>query len=49
MCYAMLPRCGGGGNQGLKHTEAWTQFSDKLINTITSILCDLYSDIDKSK
>ncbi|XP_072033723.1 proline-, glutamic acid- and leucine-rich protein 1-like [Amphiura filiformis] len=45
-CYILLPGVGGGGTGGAKHTEAWDQCCDKLINTGHGILEQLYQDVE---
>ena len=33
-CYALLPRLGGGGKDGINHIESFTVYCEKTINTI---------------
>ncbi len=44
--YASLAQCGGGGNLGVKHTEAWTYYSDKLLGALHASIDDLYQQYE---
>ena len=47
--YSLLPRCGGAGDKGIKHTEAWTVYFSKLIVTAHKILDQLYQDLEEGQ
>ncbi len=44
-CFALLCQAGGGGSMGVKHTEAWTDHSDRLIGSLHDTLHKLYADM----
>ncbi|CAH1787590.1 unnamed protein product [Owenia fusiformis] len=46
LCYSVVPMCGGGGNQGIKHTESWAKHLDKLLGTMNDILDNLYDGLE---
>ena len=48
-CLCLLVQCGGGGNQGIKHTENWSELCDKLMGSMEETLSDLYEDIETGK
>ena len=39
-------RCGGGGGQGNKHTDNWTDLCDKLIGSLHETLSVLYEGLE---
>ncbi|XP_074657033.1 proline-, glutamic acid- and leucine-rich protein 1-like [Tubulanus polymorphus] len=43
VCYVLLPGCGGGGHQSIKHTEAWNGQIRKILNTLNRALRLLYA------
>ena len=47
--FALLGRCGGGGNLGVKHVESWTVYCNKLIGTLHDTVDKLYQGFEISK
>ncbi|XP_033760606.1 proline-, glutamic acid- and leucine-rich protein 1-like [Pecten maximus] len=45
-CFALLSRCGGGGNMGLKHTEGWSVQLNRVVNGLHTVLDLLYEQLD---
>ncbi|XP_069104117.1 proline-, glutamic acid- and leucine-rich protein 1-like isoform X2 [Argopecten irradians] len=45
-CYALLSRCGGGGNMGLKHTEGWSIQLNRVVHGLHMVLDLLYEQLD---
>ncbi|XP_033118286.1 proline-, glutamic acid- and leucine-rich protein 1-like [Anneissia japonica] len=45
-CYSLLAMIGGGGNAGIKHTEAWTHYFDRLLVSAHSVLASLYDGLE---
>ncbi|KAK3095324.1 hypothetical protein FSP39_013222 [Pinctada imbricata] len=45
-CWALLARCGTGGNQGIKYTEGWSTQCSKVISTLEHVAFLLYRDIN---
>ncbi|OWF40909.1 proline-, glutamic acid- and leucine-rich protein 1-like [Mizuhopecten yessoensis] len=45
-CFALLSRCGGGGNMGLKHTEGWTVQLDRVVSSLRGVLDLLYEGLE---
>ncbi|XP_071950446.1 proline-, glutamic acid- and leucine-rich protein 1-like [Antedon mediterranea] len=45
-CYPLLATIGGGGNAGIKHTEAWTHYFDRLLVTAHQILGSLFDGLE---
>ena len=39
-------RCGGGGNQGNKHTDNWADLCDRLIGSLQETLSTLYNGLE---
>ncbi|XP_062523564.1 proline-, glutamic acid- and leucine-rich protein 1-like [Corticium candelabrum] len=37
-CLALLPRVGGGGQDGVKHAEAWSHLCQQLMSTLRCVL-----------
>ena len=48
-CFALLPSSGGGGLQGIKHTENWGVSFDKLLASLHEVLDTLYGDFETSE
>ncbi|XP_077988269.1 proline-, glutamic acid- and leucine-rich protein 1-like [Glandiceps talaboti] len=44
--FALLPRVGGGGSHGVKHTESWTSHCEKVLGSLHDVLTQLYQDIE---
>ena len=42
-CYALLPRLGGGGKDGVNHMESWTSYCAKITNTIHQKLLKIFN------
>ncbi|KAL3856385.1 hypothetical protein ACJMK2_011152 [Sinanodonta woodiana] len=49
VCFSLLGRCGGGGNQGVKYTEGWKQQCDQLTNSMSHTLTLLYEGMETDK
>ena len=47
--FALLGRCGGGGTLGVKYTESWTSYCDRLIGSLHSTLDKLFQDFETGK
>ncbi|XP_041351813.1 proline-, glutamic acid- and leucine-rich protein 1-like isoform X2 [Gigantopelta aegis] len=45
-CFALLPRCGGGGSQGVKFTESWTEQCSKVLSGLNQALDLLYEGLE---
>ena len=39
-------RCGGGGNQGNKHTDNWAELCDRIIGSLQETLSTLYEGLE---
>lgn len=48
-CFSLLAQCGGGGMQGIKHAENWTELFDKLLASAHKTLDVLYANYETSK
>ncbi|XP_076344010.1 uncharacterized protein LOC143243987 isoform X1 [Tachypleus tridentatus] len=46
LCFALLPSCGGGGNQGKIHAAAWSEQMDKVLGVMHGILDSLYEQLE---
>ena len=42
MLYSLLPTLGGHGSSGVKHTESWSAYTKRLLNSMHAMLNDLY-------
>ncbi|KAK3609793.1 hypothetical protein CHS0354_022655 [Potamilus streckersoni] len=49
VCFSLLARCGGGGNQGVKYTEGWKQQCDQLTDSMSHTLSLLYDGMETDK
>ena len=47
--YPLLPQCGGGGNKGVKYTEAWTSHTSRLLASLHQTLDMLYANVETGK
>ncbi|CAC5411976.1 PELP1 [Mytilus coruscus] len=44
--YVLLARCGGGGNKGIRFTEAWSYKFQQIITSLTEIVNLLYNGLN---
>ena len=42
-------QCGGGGNQGIKYSENWSELCDKLLGSLEDTLSQLYDGVETGK
>ncbi|KAJ8310869.1 hypothetical protein KUTeg_012734 [Tegillarca granosa] len=47
-CFAVVARCGGSGNLGIKHTEGWSNQCNKLLGSLQMTITDLYEGLHLS-
>ncbi|XP_038050518.1 proline-, glutamic acid- and leucine-rich protein 1-like isoform X2 [Patiria miniata] len=43
-CLALLPRVGGGGQGGVKHTEAWSYYCQRALASIDGVVDKIYGN-----
>ncbi|XP_070537818.1 proline-, glutamic acid- and leucine-rich protein 1-like isoform X2 [Ptychodera flava] len=44
--FSMLPRVGGGGTNGIKHTAAWDSHINRILGSLHDVILQLYQDIE---
>ena len=49
LCFAILPRCGGGGSGGNKHVINWETQWRQILNTIHLLLDIAYENVESGK
>ncbi len=48
-CFALLPKAGGGGKEGVLHKEAWDSLALKSVNTLEHLAEQIFSVLPAMK